>query len=156
MNNDLHWFYSGKVSWIMIYNNYIQGKYLGSWFTLILFRDDERESKERQRLQKEKMDRIRFKAFRNYSSHWKTNVIFYSRDRIRFRNYSSHWKTDVIFYSRDRIRFINDSSHLKTNVIFYSRDRNRARNTLATWKEFVQVLPNYNLKDIGTRYSRML
>jgi len=57
-------------------------------------RDDERESKERQRLQKEKMDRI--------------------------------------------------------------RDRNRARNTLATWKEFVQVLPNYNLKDIGTRYLRML
>ena len=98
-------------------------------------RDEERETKERRRLLKEKMDRIRFlpvcssliSVLFDFGKHISdtSKVLWFQRSSSS----SCSW-TPI----STNVRSCNNQSFK-----FHLRDRNRARNAIEIWKEFVQV-----------------
>ena len=102
---------------------------------LIGSRDEERETKERRRLLKEKMDRIRFSPvcaslILGLFDFGKTisdtsKALWFQRSSSSSFSWTSI-STNVKSYNYQRFKF-----HL--------RDRNRARNAIEIWKEFVEV-----------------
>ena len=98
-------------------------------------RDEERETKERRRLLKEKMDRIRFLPVCSSL----ISVLFdfgkhiSDTSKVLWFQWSSSSSCSWTPISTN-VRSCNNQSFK-----FHLRDRNRARNAIEIWKEFVQV-----------------
>ena len=98
-------------------------------------RDEERETKERRRLLKEKMDRIRFSPVCGslISVLFDFGILRSDTSKALWFQRSSSSSCSWTPISTNVRSCINQSFK------FHLRDRNRARNAIEIWKEFVQV-----------------